>query len=226
MAQKKILSTDDLEGTPTEDLTTKTATSEYLFDWRALYNAHTVDLDAHTSNIYEQFLVGYYLPMPFGDYSADLILVQYTLYGTYIIVPRDMTFDRIAIDIEIADAGQDIRLGIYDCDSSLLPSDLVSDCGTVDTDSAALKTIVIDVSLTKGRYFLAAITDSNGIAKVVYSISHWGGLGISTNFERCYGGYTKAYAAPQFAALPDPFGATPTLSNGPAVISLRVASLD
>lgn len=42
-----ILTTDDLEATPTEDLTTKTGTSEYLFDWRTLYNAHIVNYGLH-----------------------------------------------------------------------------------------------------------------------------------------------------------------------------------
>lgn len=189
---------------------------------------HMARLDAHLLHQEEEFLVGKYLSNACAHYTGDLTMVQYRLYAVIIIVARDMTFDRIAVDVEGADAGKDIRLGIYNCNSSLEPSSLIQDCGTVNTDSTVLKAITLDpaVSLTKGRYFLAAITDSNGVAKVVGVTSYGGGLGLSTNFDRATPGYNKSYGAPQFAALPDPFGATPTPNIFTAQVSLRVASFD
>jgi len=188
---------------------------------------HVARLDAHTINLYEQFAVGQYLPLPLVYISYDLTMVQYRLYATYIVVARDMTFDRIAIDIETLDNGKDIRLGIYNCNSSLEPSSLVQDCGTVDTDSTGLKAITLDpaVSLTKGRYFLAAITDSDGVAKVVNATPYSGGLGLSTNFDRARTGYQVTKTATEFAALGDPFGAA-NLDTASPVIGLRVESLD
>jgi len=195
----------------------------------AVMTTHKADLDAHMINLLEQFVVGTYLSYPYPHTtSVTITMTQYRLYAMLFVVARDMTFDRIAIDVNTLESGKDVRLGIYNCNASLKPSSLIKDCVTVDTDSAVLKELALSpsVSLTKGRYFLVAISDAGGTVRYECTLPTVGGLGLSGTFGRAYSGYYLAGDSGDFAALPDPFGASPTLYEYTPKIGLRLESLD
>lgn len=191
---------------------------------------HAADFDAHTLNPVEQVLIGGYLGPLVAGASDNQTLSQYRLYAILLWVSRDMTFDRIATHVETADSGKDARLGIYG-HSDLYPTTLLKDCGTVDLDATGTQELIISPSLklTKGYYFLAAITDSDGIATFTKALSNVPcafPLGVTpTSFDYAYAGYYINQASGQFAALPT-FPAGATLSFGIPIIALRVASLD
>jgi len=187
-------------------------------------NTHIADLDAHTLNPYETYKVGRYVRGGVDGQVADMNMQQYRIWGFYLVITRTMTFDRIAIEVTTLSNGDDIRLGIYECSSAIVPGALVLDAGTVDTDSAAVKAITINQQLTRGRYFLAAITNST-VARVrqnYVSNTNFGCLALhqgGTHF------YFNGDAA-DFAALPDPCDApTAYIDYGP-IVGLRAASMD
>ncbi|GAI01197.1 unnamed protein product, partial [marine sediment metagenome] len=56
----------------------------------------------------------------------------YVLRALPLVVPRDITVDRIAVDIEVAgEAGSKARLGIYRNGANLYPGTLVVDAGEI-----------------------------------------------------------------------------------------------
>ncbi len=188
--------------------------------------AHASDLSAHLLHQEEQILVGNYLTSPHIGTLETKILQQYRLFALYIIVPRDLTVDRITVNVTTLDIGKTARLGIYNCDSSLQPSSLVLDCGTVSTTNVAVVAAVIDQALTKGRYYLAVISDSAGVARLSRPLSIISSLGMDATLTTASTGYYKAQAAPQHGALPDPFPTTLTEANNVPLVALRVKSFD
>lgn len=225
MAQKKILSTDDVDDTPVNGVTTEPVSSNWAYD-------HSVDLDAHTLSLMEQPLIGQYLGAPVWGDLANQALAQYRLYAQLIWVPRDMTFDRIAAHVEVIDNGTDVRLGIYN-QTTLYPTTLVTngDCGTISLDATGTQEIALgtSISLTKGYYFLAAISDTNSVGNLT-KINSQGclhPLGTDlTQFEYYNQGYYINQAGAQFAALPDPFPDAATLLYAMPCVGIRVESLD
>lgn len=208
MAQKKVLSTDDLEATPTEDLATKTATSEYLFDWRALYNTHVAGLDAHTRNMLQTFRTGQYLPnilLNRYTYGASTLVAD-TLYATPFLVVRTLTVDKLVIRCHATDAGQFVRLGIYEDGTNLYPGDLLVDAGTAELTPIGQKDITIsgDQQLVSGIYWMALVSDSNAgqVTDRRIQIPILGA--VSTDSRNNYSGWSVAQA---YGALPDPFTA-------------------
>lgn len=216
-----------VDATPVNGNLNNAISSDWAYD-------HAADLDAHTVNPFEQFVVGNYIcPTMAGMLNSNFILVQYTLYAFPIIIARDMTFDRAATHIEVQDAGKNIRLGIYNS-TDLAPSTLVSDFGVVPTDGGVgTKEIVLgsDLVLTKGYYFLTMITDSNGVASVPFLYGILGllfsNLGLILGlFEYFNVGYSVAAGAAQFAALPDPFTAGAASQHSMPFMAIRLKSLD
>lgn len=76
---------------------------------------------------------------------------------TALVVPRTVSFDRIGINVTGAAAGV-ARLGIYNADPTTLePTTLLLDAGSVDTSTIGSKEITIAQTLSAGVYWLAYI---------------------------------------------------------------------
>lgn len=193
--------------------------------WRNGYSPivwHQRQLDAHTRNLYEQMRVGDYLfPMPIQTYTSFAIIAA-TLYTIPFLVARDVTLDRLRINITVAGAGGTLaRLGIYADDGTIRPGNLVLDAGTVAVDAVAEVEIAIAQALTPGLYWLALLSD--GIPTLgAFSIAWSPFQRIGSNYNMG-GRYTVAQA---FGALPDPAPA-PTAGNQTGIsILVRYSSMD
>ena len=186
---------------------------------------HIAALAAHTKNVYEVVRVGEYLASSPGGASSYAIQAN-RLYGGLFILARDMTFDRIGINVTAGGGGSTkARLGIYNEGENLAPGSLLLDAGEIAVDSTGVKTIVIDQSLTKGIYFVAIVSDGTP-SYYMGLISHTAfcQLGVvSTNLASIYDYW---YIAHSYAALPNPFGTGTLIYNLPIRLYLRVVSLD
>ena len=92
---------------------------------------HLASLNAHIHSPFEIFTVGKYRQNWIGTTTTQNIAAD-TIYAVPLIVPRDTTFDRIAVEVTTAAAaGKDARLGIYTDDGAGYPGSPVLDAGTV-----------------------------------------------------------------------------------------------
>lgn len=185
-------------------------------------SAHAADLDAHGKLFSGELLVGQYYNISMAS-SGAIAGTTNRMYAIPFIVPRKMTFDRIAITVTVGASGKSARLGIYNDNGSLYPGTLALDAGVVDCTSAATVTITISKQLAKGIYWLVLLSESTQ-TYYACSIASPFLLGVGTGTIR-NGGY---YVAQAYGALPDPFTAGGTIdytSNMPDV-AVRLASLD
>lgn len=82
------------------------------------------------------------------------------IYYQVIYVPESVSYDRIGIYVGVGDgAGGTIDLRIFEWTTGV-PSTLVLSAGTVNSNAAAAKEIVIAQTLTQGLYFLACRGDN------------------------------------------------------------------
>ena len=186
--------------------------------------AHEVDLDAHMFNPLQLFKTGE-LIWSSGSYSTLVTraMVVNTLYAMQFFVGRTMTFDRIACQVVTADAGKSIRLGIYNNGINLYPGTLVLDAGTVSTTATGVKLITISQQLTRGLYWVAAVSDGAPSMKATLVTAPVTGID-ATDFSNLGGSYKVAFS---YAALPDPFtagGVNP--ADFTIMIPLRLLTLD
>ena len=194
-------------------------------DVNALIAAHTAVLDAHTYNHLQKARTGeYYIGGTTYRSVAAVALVANRLYAHELIIARTMTFDRIAFDVN-AQAGEKVRVGIYNDGDNLYPGTLVLDAGEVTLTAAQVEPIPIDLQLTRGFYWLAVI--SNGTPSLIGCQSRASPLGmLPIDFNLRYVGWIKAST---YNGLADPFPAGGSLHNSNnhmPFVSLRVASLD
>ncbi len=95
----------------------------------------------------------------FGGGAGQAVTANRTYYMP-IYVEEDTTYIRIGIQVIIGDAGGGLAdLRIFEWDSGV-PGDLILSAGTVSTNAAGLKEIVIAQALTHGYYFLAVRCDN------------------------------------------------------------------
>jgi len=195
----------------------------FLIDTIPKINTHTADLDAHTKNIMEVMMTTHYL-MPFPLSAANKVLTADRLYACPLVIARDVTIDKIAIQVVSAGAaGTKARLGLYQMTGNWAPGALVADYGTVDVDSTGGKAITIDpaVSLSKGAYFTALVTD--GTPTIYKGILSWTPLGMTTgSFGSRYAQYYRAFT---YDALPDPWGTADASEGDLLLVLLNIASL-
>ena len=187
---------------------------------------HAADKAAHIRDLRQVLATGQYhllsLMPNIGD-SSTYTFTANQLIAFPIIIPRKMTFDRIAIQVATADAGKAIRLGIYADGTNLYPGALVLDAGVVDVSSTGVKAITISQQLDKGVYHLAVISD--GAPHVYADAITWGPYGLNaTNFPQGAGNWVAALS---YGALPDPFtaGGGYDAERSP-IVALRLLSLD
>lgn len=159
--------------------------------------------------------------------ASPAALVANTLYANPIFVPQKMTFDYIAVQVTTTHNGQHIRLGIYNFVAGL-PTTLLADLGVITLGAAAsFSTLAITLTLAAGIYFTAYISDSSTVqlGKVVNNWFCARGWTADTNGYAQHGQLSKA--AVGYAALPNPFPATPTViaSGNFTWTGLRIASI-
>ena len=104
---------------------------------------HAADLDAHTKNVLEIVRTGEYYLSPSHGYGT-LTMVANRLYARPLVVVRDITIDRLAIEVTSAGAaGTKARLGIYNVGTNLYPGTLILDAGEVAVDATGIKAATI-----------------------------------------------------------------------------------
>jgi len=209
-----------VDDTPVNGQLAHGVTSNWAYD-------HDADLDAHIYSQYQALRTGNYHLFPLGaaGFSSGLLqtFTANRLYAIPFIVSRKSTYDRIGMKCTTLSAGHSVRLGIYKDGTNLYPSTLVLDCGTVSVAATGHKEITIDQQLTKGIYWLVAVSDGTPIVAGVYLETTV--LGLQPN-ELTYP-YVGWYVAFSYAALPATFTAGGTIiANQSIGIALRLKSLD
>ncbi len=184
---------------------------------------HIAQLDAHTKDIFEATRTGEYFYHFPGIQTSILNADRMTALP--LLVARDMTVDRIAIEVTTEAAGKKVRLGIYKDGANISPGALLLDAGEVNTDSVGIKEIAINQKLTKGRYWLTILSDGTPTVRALsYAYGVVTGRGIlSTDFSRKIGG---VYSDIAYGSLPDPFGDDTSYSSHTPMVLVRIASLD
>ena len=170
----------------------------------AVMAAHTADLDAHTKNVWEVLRVGQYFSQ--WGLTATQNLTADKLYATPIIIVRDVTIDRLAVEVTVGDAGNFARIGIYNNGTNLYPGTLLRDYGVVDVGAADVLEVAVDQVLLRGIYWIAIVSDGTpqirraAAYEVPITI-----LGIPvTDFSYKNQGWVADFV---YAALHDPFTA-------------------
>jgi hypothetical protein len=159
-------------------------------------------------NTRNDYITGSYFGTTAGyTTGTDNITADY-LFAFPVCIPFNQNITRISINVTLGAAGN-ARLGIYDSAAGL-PANLVLDAGEVDVSSTGIKTIAINQTLS-GFHFVAITSD---VAPTLSSHTH-AGQGESMGYAAVTGSMTsRCYHARSYAALPDPFGASPTLATG------------
>lgn len=191
------------------------------------YLGHSLDLQAHTKNWMELLRTGQYF-YPFPPYMSSTVALNFnSLHALPFYVARNMTIDRLAIQITVAaiTAGKKGRLGIYNNGTNLYPGTLVVDAGEIAIDAIAIVAATINQALRKGLYWLAIlISEACTVVthRPVYPI-----LGqLATDFA-ITNTYARWEVAQAYGVLPATFtaGGTAYGSNAPAILP-RLLSLD
>jgi hypothetical protein len=81
------------------------------------------------------------------------------LYAFPFICPKQITLDRIAINVTTLLAGN-ARLGIYNDSGNCYPGSLILDAGAVSTGTIGIKSLTISQSLTAGLKWLVLVASA------------------------------------------------------------------
>lgn len=201
---KGLYNPTPVDALPVNAALAKAISSDWAFD-------HAADIDAHMVDMFQVQLVGYSL-LPFPVYSSiDHPLVANTIYACPFYVVRNMTIDRLTIEVAIAGAaGTVARLGAYNDTGACYPNALQIDGNTVSVATTGLKAATISTSLTKGLHWLVVV--SNGAPTVRGFFPAWSCLGLSTggvHITTIQAGYSAASI--DVGALANPFAAGASL---------------
>jgi hypothetical protein len=129
-------------------------------------------------------------------------------------VPRRMSFDRIGVVQNTAGLTHNMRLGVYNSDSSTgLPSTVNFDAGEVTLNGAGTYTITINQTLDAGYYYGAIFTGSSGINCTRFTSSYVLGYlrGKTSNSSSASGAFPFLEGVPANASTA--FGNNPTISG-------------
>ena len=183
---------------------------------------HIAQLDAHTKNLFEQVAVSQYLaPLPTENDSTSSTITANTIYSGLFPVLRNMTLDRILVEVVTAAADKSCRLGIYNANAGLTPGTLVLDAGTVSVATTGIKAITLNQALKKGYYFLSVVSD--GTPTLMRPVAGWSPLGMfSSSLSLFYDGY---YASLAYGTLPATHPAA-TINYTNNFVYYRVATND
>ena len=188
---------------------------------------HTIDLSAHTRNMFEVLKTGHYLnTWGFAANPSATIVVADKIYATCpLLVARPMTIDRLACKVQVAGAaGKKARIGIYRDGTNCYPGALLLDAGEIAVDSTGVKAVTINQALTRGLYWMAFISD--GTPQMIHEYNSASPLGVRES-DLSYRYHMIYKDAVGYGALPDPFpaGGIDAADASPAIYA-RLASLD
>lgn len=145
----------DLLGGTTDQLLAKNSNTDMDFKWVASPTSPPGGtFDVPSANYFGARTSNNYVDDP------NVTAVYQRLYFIPVIVPANMTVDRIAVEVNTAAASQVARLGIYEADADGLPSTLLLDAGTVSVATTGVKTITISQALSAQPYYLAIVTQT------------------------------------------------------------------
>lgn len=209
-----------VDDTPVDGQLQHGVTSNRMFD-------HEADIDAHMADGFQELRTGVYHTL-FGmmQTNASAAIVAGQLYAVPIVAKRDITLDRVAIQVRTGAAGN-VRLGIYNYGTNLYPGILRLDIGVVETTAVEIDELTIggDLVLPEGNYWAACISDATPTLqnreRMTTPLGH-----KATAFILGEVGWKVAQA---YGALPNPFtaaGATITASQFTPNIMWRVKSND
>jgi len=186
---------------------------------------HMASLDAHTKSHRELFRTGeYMMPFVLSRYSiSQTAMIADTLYAVPFLVVRDMTVDRIAVNVITLDSGKSARMGIYKDGTNLYPGSLLLDAGEVSVATGGVKAITIDQALAKGLYWLAIVSDGTPLNRILTYADTI--LGINSTHVNSQTGWSIGHT---YAALPDPFTAGGSMEADTLkfCVCLRLKTLD
>jgi len=192
--------------------------------------------DLHRSDVGKELIELLALPQAYkprvGDWIRPQAAVRWNWKGTvpagqlnayFIQLQRRMRFDRIGINISVAGAaGALVRLGVYKVNQEYYPTSLILDAGEIDASTAGNKNIPIDLTLDRGWYTLAYLSNDG----TVETFQTWYGvfpLGPDVpGDEPAVDGW--AIDGITYGPLPDPFP-TGAFQRGFSRVMLRVAAL-
>lgn len=181
---------------------------------------HAANLSAHTKNWLETLMTGVYL-LTFPVMLFDILSRPANYLCTFpLLVARNMTIDRIAVEVTATGTATAIRLGIYNNGVNLIPNTLLLDAGTIDPSTTGVKYVTVNQALTKGLYHLCYLLDGTATLRTA-SITSPYGL-VVNNFAALN---ESVYVPQAYGALPNPFPAGETISHG-SLVAIRIASLD
>ena len=194
-------------------------------DGRRLFDRHEATLDAHTFSSLTLLKTGqYFYPFPISGHTTAPLEAN-RIRAIPFFVARNMTIDRIAIQVTGAGGGGKVcRLGIYNNGTNNYPGTLVLDAGTVAIDATAVVAATISESLTKGLYWLVEVPNDTGTVVAMLQAYPIGGTSptafTSTNEYHWYkDGVTGSLADPF------PAGGAQVTGGLPAILP-RLLSLD
>jgi len=155
--------------------------------------------------------------------GVNQLVTANRIYYMPIYVPESVSYDRIGFNCAVGDGAAglaDLRIFAW---TAGVPGALVLSAGTVSTNAAAAKEIVIAQTLTQGLYFLAIMVDQapqlSGIAS-----GHLQGMPVSGSSLANAAGGINDFILYDDAAYADPAGAVDGSLNQPyAFMRLREA---
>jgi len=147
-----------------------------------------------------------------------------TLIACYYPVYRKIRFDRIAIlQPGAGAAGARFRLGVYS-DDSFRPSSLILDAGEVDATTTGFREVTIDLTLSRGEYWLVYLSNDSAI-DIGFQDPHLGILGVLPT-EYGTGPVLQYRATQTYGPLPATFPAGGYTGDHPQLwLMLRVAAV-
>lgn len=119
--------------------------------------------------------------------------------------------NRMAFAVTQAEAGKNVRLGIYDDNGKMYPGRLLKDVGTVSVAATGGKALSVDMSLSRGLKWLTLLTDASilKVRGVGWSVTSspagaWAILGafLSDLREPMCGWWKTGFT---YGAMPNPF---------------------
>ena len=145
------------------------------------------------------------------------------------------TLDRLAVEVVTTpgSAGKVLRIGIYNANTSWVPTTLVVDAGTVAVDALGIQAATINVTLPAGRYICAWVLPTGGTAPTLRQIG--GTVNYYPNISGTAGnpfqvsqylagqGGLAASGLPSTATAPDVYGAAGTTASANFQVRARWA---
>ena len=180
-----------------------------LADDIARMAAHVAVPDAHTYNMLEVMGTGQYLFTPFATAVTHSAVAAALLIGTPFPFVITKNVDRVGVNITVAaGAGNKLRVGIYEDNGLCYPGALVPGSeGELAADDVALVAVIVALTLARGLYWVAYLSQSNPAVSTPNQ-----GIAITGSAAVPAVGSFNYLIAQAYGALPDPFpaGAVPT----------------